>query len=65
MVLQRWSRGHKARGQGHTKKNPRPKPRTALPRTDPLEAKAGTLEAKNQRHNQARSQDLEKGGGLF
>ena len=32
----RWSRGHKARGQGH-KKNPRP--RTALPRTDPLEAK--------------------------
>ena len=37
---QRWSRGHKARGQfqgqGH-KKNPRP--RTAFPRTDPLEAK--------------------------
>ena len=35
---QRWSLGHKARGQdqGH-KKNPRPK--TALPRTDPLEAK--------------------------
>ena len=33
---QRWSRGHEARGQGH-KKNPRP--RTALPRTDPLEAK--------------------------
>ena len=35
-VFQRWSRGHKARGQGH-KKNPRP--RTALPRTDPLEVK--------------------------
>ena len=39
---QRWSRGHKARGQsqgqGH-KKNPRPKPRTAFPRTDTLEAK--------------------------
>ena len=35
---QRWSRGHKARGQGH-QKNPRPRPRTALPRTDPLEAK--------------------------
>ena len=36
--VQRWSRRHKAQGQGH-KKNPRPKPRTALPRTDPLEAK--------------------------
>ena len=35
---QRWSRGLKARGQGH-KKTPRPRPRTALPRTDPLEAK--------------------------
>ena len=34
----RWSRGHKARGQGH-KKNPRPRPRTAFPRTDTLEAK--------------------------
>ena len=34
--LQRWNRGHKARGQGH-KKNLRP--RTALPRTDTLEAK--------------------------
>ena len=33
---QRWSRRHKARGQGH-KKNPRP--RTAFPRTDTLEAK--------------------------
>ena len=41
---QRWSRGHKARGQGQGqehKKNPRPKPRprTAFPRTDTLEAK--------------------------
>ena len=35
-TYQRWSRGHKARGQGH-KKNPRP--RTAFPRTDTLEAK--------------------------
>ena len=35
---QRWSRRHKARGQGQGhKKNPRP--RTAFPRTDPLEAK--------------------------
>ena len=33
---QRWSRGHKTRGQGH-KKNPRP--RTAFPRTDTQEAK--------------------------
>ena len=42
--LQRWSRGHKARGQGQDqghKKNPRPRPRprTAFPRTDTLEAK--------------------------
>ena len=40
--VQRWSRGHKARGQGQGqghKKNPRPRPRTAFPRTDPLEAK--------------------------
>ena len=36
LFYQRWSRGHKARGQGH-KKNPRP--RTAFPRTEPLEAK--------------------------
>ena len=39
---QRWSQGHKARGQsqrqGH-KKNLRPRPRTAFPRTDTLEAK--------------------------
>ena len=40
VIIQRWSRGHKARGfgQGH-KKNPRPRPRTAFPRTDTLEAK--------------------------
>ena len=41
---QRWSRGHKARGQGQGqghKKNPRPRPRprTAFPRTNTLEAK--------------------------
>ena len=39
---QRWSRGHKARGQGQGhKKNPRPRPRprTAFPRIDTLEAK--------------------------
>ena len=39
-IYQRWSRGHKARGQGQGhKKNPRPRPRTAFPRTDTLEAK--------------------------
>ena len=37
---QRWSRGHKVRGQGQGhNKNPRPRPRTAFPRTDTLEAK--------------------------
>ena len=39
---QRWSRGHKARGQGQGHKRnprPRPRPRTAFPRTDTLEAK--------------------------
>ena len=39
-VVQRWSRGHKARGQGQGhKKIPRPRPRTAFPRTETLEAK--------------------------
>ena len=44
---QRWSQRHKARdqGQGH-KRNPRP--RTALPRTDPLEAK--DMNARGQGH---------------
>ena len=40
--VQRWSRGHMARGQGQGhKKNPRPRPRprTAFSRTEPLEAK--------------------------
>ena len=39
---QRWSRGHKARGQGQGHKKipkPRPRPRTAFPRTEPLKAK--------------------------
>ena len=44
---QRWSRGHKARGQGH-KKNPRPRPRTAFPRTDTLEAKDGNARGQGQ-----------------
>ena len=47
---QRWSRGHKARsqGQGH-KKNPRPRPSTALPRTDPFEAKDRNARGQGQR----------------
>ena len=45
---QRWSRGHKARGQGRGhKKNPRP--RTAFPRTDPLEAKDRNARGQGQR----------------
>ena len=56
---QRWSRGHKARGQGQGhKKNPRPRPRTAFPRTDPLEAKA-----KDQGHSRKcfqKKKDLQK-----
>ena len=50
---QRWSRGHKARGQGQGhKKNPRPRPRTAFPRTDTLEAKDRNArgQAKDQGH---------------
>ena len=47
--LQRWSRGHKARGQGQGhKKNPRPRPRTALPRADPLEAKDSNARGQGQ-----------------
>ena len=41
--LPRWSRGHKAQGQGH-ERNPRPRLRTALPRTEPLEAKDSSSE---------------------
>ena len=35
---QRWSRGNNARGQGQEHKKS-PRPRTALSRTDPLDAK--------------------------
>ena len=35
---QRWSRGHKARGQGQGHQK-HPRPRTGLSKTDPLEAK--------------------------
>ena len=48
---QRWSRGHKARnqGQGH-KKIPRPRPRTAFPRSDTLEAKDRNARGQGQGH---------------
>ena len=51
----RWSRGHKARGQGH-KKNPRP--RTAFPRTDLSRPRKRMFEAKakDQGHNRKCSQ---------
>ena len=46
-LKQRRSRGHKARGQGQEhKKNPRP--RTAFPRTDPLEAKDRNAQGQGQ-----------------
>ena len=50
---QRWSRGHKARGQGQGqghKKNPRPRPRprTVFPRTDTLEAKNRNAQGQGQ-----------------
>ena len=50
---QRWSRGHKARGQGQGqghKKNPRPRPRprTAFSRTEPLEAKDRNAQGQGQ-----------------
>ena len=52
VYLQRWSRGHKARGQGQGhQKNPRS--RTAFPRTEPLEAKDSN--ARGQGHRRKRS----------
>ena len=62
---QRWSRGHKARGQsqGH-KKNPRPRPRTAFPRTEPLEAKDRNARGQRPR-TQAQAFSEEKGKKVF
>ena len=54
-IPQRWSRGHKARGQGH-KKNPRPRPfreqTLSRPRTGMLEAKAKDQGQKKKRSSQ-------------
>ena len=53
---QRWSRGHKARGQGQGhKKNPRPRPRTSFPRIEPLEAKDRNARGQDQGHRRKRS----------
>ena len=63
---QRWSRGHKARGQGQGhKKNPRlrPRPRTAFSRTDTLEAKDRKArgQGKDQGHKRKCSPKKKKG----
>ena len=50
---------HKARGQGH-EKNPRPRPRTTLPRTDPLEAKDRSARGQGQVPGTHRGSDLQK-----
>ena len=56
----RWSRGHKARGQGQGhKKNPRPRP--AFPRTDTLEAKDGKARGQGQGHKHKCSPTKKKG----
>ena len=64
---QRWSRGHKARGQsqgpGH-KKNPRPRPRTAFPRTDTLEAKDRNARGQGQGPRTQSASALKKKKGL-
>ena len=54
----RWSRGHKARGQGHTK-NPRPMPRTSLSEDRPLEAREKDARGQGPR-TQLEGQDLPK-----
>ena len=50
---------HKAQGQGH-EKNPRPRPSTALPRTDPLEAKDRNARGQGQVPRTHRGCDLQK-----
>ena len=65
-IQQRWSRGHKARGQGQGhKKNLRPRPRTAFPRTDTLEAKDRNARGQDQedqghRHKCSPKKSLQK-----
>ena len=66
LTQQRWSRGHKARGQGQGhKKNPRPRPRprTAFPRTEPLEAK--NRNARGQGHKRKLSPKKKRSSKFF
>ena len=59
-IEQRWSRGHTLRGQGHKKKlKLRPRPRTALPRTGPLEAKDKNARGQGQKCLRPRTGMLE------
>ena len=63
---QRWSRGHKARGQGQGhKKNPRPRPRTAFPRTDTLEAKDRNARGQGPRTQSASALQKKKSSQQF
>ena len=48
-IYQRWSRGHKALGQSQGNKKIS-RPRTALPRTDPLEAKDRNARGQDKGH---------------
>ena len=58
---QRWSQGHKARGQGQGHKtNPRPRPRTAHPRTDPLETKGRNARGQGRGHSRKCSPKKQK-----
>ena len=56
---QRWSREHKVRGQGQGHKKNR-RPSTALPRTDPLEAKERNAWGKGQGHRRIKCSPKKK-----
>ena len=57
--IQRWSRGHKARGQGQVhKKNPRP-------RTEPLEAKDRNVRGQGQKCSRPRPRTKDTGASVL
>ena len=63
---QRWSRGHKARGQGQGhKKNPRPRPRTAFRGQTLSRPRTGMLEAKDQGHKRKCSPKKKRSSQTF
>ena len=66
-AYQRWSRGHKARGQGQGhKKNPRPRPRTALPRTQKKsEAKDRNARGQGQECSRPRPRTKDTGASVL